>query len=1278
MGIRHDYPSPLGRWRRRLGSAVAVAVLTGSSVAFTGAAAHAATVTPPVTTDPEAIASAQAQTTGKSVPVTADSTTTSTTTANPDGTFTLTDSPVPIQVNQAGSWVPVDATLQQNADGTFSPKAAASGVTFSGGGTTPLATLTNTQGQQVSISWPSSLPTPTVSGASATYASVLPGVDLQMTATTAGGYTEELIVKTATAAANPALQDIHFTTTTSSGLTLSTNAAGGLQATDATGAVAFGSPTATMWSTPSSGSSSQTLGNQAPSAPTAGAGTSQDDATPATPVAVNVGAGTVDIVPPASALTASTNTYPLVIDPPFGPPNNGWTWTSSNNPGTSYWEGSNNTHDTDAHVGYDDWCADGSSGCTAFGVTRSLFSFPMGGLAGKHVTGATLSMTEQGPTSSISGTRQLDLYGGGAISSSTTWNNQSIWPTLSASANFPSVTSNTTNNANFNVTSLVQQAVTNGYQNQTMVLQADNESDDTSYRFLIGDSTATGHPDLEVTYWSTPNLPGNLSVTNAGATTACDTTTPGTWIDKNDDENVTLNATLNGPDVNYPETADFWFRANQTGSWSDLGGPTTDASSTGAPVHVSTPPLSDGTQYQWQVYAQTDGGAYGSAEAPANASCYFRTDFTPPTISVNNSATTAPTTVGGSTGTGSLALTATDPGVNPSGVAKINYNVDGTSISSGGGGEQSQTGGTATIPLNPTNWGTHVVWYQAVDNAGNESAPQHFDYYVADGSFTPGTAGDLNGDGKPDLAVVDAQGNLRFYSDPFANSPNGTPSSTPPNPDGGKVILANTQAPNGTSFSGALIAHDGSFTGQTCDDIVIIESGSLHIATDNNNCSPTTSWTLDSGQTRPTLTPSNSLYNATDWSSVQQAIVLPPVNSTSKPALVTLENYGGTPSLWMYTAKGSTFESATLLASGSWLSDYTLMSPGLINGSPALWVRSLSTGALLQYTGIESWSAITAAPAATTIAASGYRVGQYPSITSDGPEDGAGPTMWATNKTGRLIEIPTTVNSSSITLGTAVPVSTVGWAAGIQTLEGVKPIHPTSTIGLYRSSTNTFYFDTANNSTTVDHLLTLTFAQAGDIPVTGDWSGTGVDGVGVYRPSNSTFYLDDSNTVSEIDHTIALGDSGDIPVVGDWNGDGITTVGVYRPSNEHFYLDDSLTSSEVDHDVWYGDSGDTPIVGDWTGTGVDSVGVYRPSTWQFIPATSLTDTTALTTQTYGTSGDTPITGDWTGSGSTGIGVWRSSDFTYYLDNSVTSGTTNQSTAFGISTDTPVTGDWNGM
>ena len=75
----------------------------------------------------------------------ADALTTATdqTTANPDGSFTLATSPVPVRVPRHGTWVPLDATLAQNPDGSYSPTATPSGLELSGGGNGPRSRVQN-------------------------------------------------------------------------------------------------------------------------------------------------------------------------------------------------------------------------------------------------------------------------------------------------------------------------------------------------------------------------------------------------------------------------------------------------------------------------------------------------------------------------------------------------------------------------------------------------------------------------------------------------------------------------------------------------------------------------------------------------------------------------------------------------------------------------------------------------------------------------------------------------------------------------------------------------------------------------------------------------------------------------------------------------------------------------------------------------------------------------------------------------------------------------------
>src|ERR1035437_1178510 len=123
----------------------------------------------------------------------------------------------------------------------------------------------------------------------------------------------------------------------------------------------------------------------------------------------------------------------------------------------------------------------------------------------------------------------------------------------------------------------------------------------------------------------------------------------------------------------------------------------------------------------------------------------------------------------------------------------------------------------------------------------------------------------------------------------------------------------------------------------------------------------------------------------------------------------------------------------------------------------------------------------------------------------------------------------------------------------------------------------------------------------GDIPITGDWNGSGTSKVGVYRSSNGLFILDYDGdgqfTAADKVYNLGVGiQAGDVPVVGDWNGDGRTKVGLFRQgffwildTNGNGVFEQSTDSSFACGGV----AGDVPIVGDWNGTGTSKVGVFR-------------------------------------------------------------------------------------
>ncbi|MDQ6666060.1 MAG: SBBP repeat-containing protein, partial [Acidobacteriota bacterium] len=167
----------------------------------------------------------------------------------------------------------------------------------------------------------------------------------------------------------------------------------------------------------------------------------------------------------------------------------------------------------------------------------------------------------------------------------------------------------------------------------------------------------------------------------------------------------------------------------------------------------------------------------------------------------------------------------------------------------------------------------------------------------------------------------------------------------------------------------------------------------------------------------------------------------------------------------------------------------------------------------------------------------------------------------------------------------------------------------------------------------------LSFGIAGDVPVGGDWTGTGSFKAGVFR--NGTWYLDwngngSFDDVAGGDRSFTFGQAGDIPVVGDWDGTGTLKAGYYR--NGAFTLDLSghlqgKPTGKSDLTFSFGKAGDLPVVGDWNNSGTTKIGVFRNGLW-FLDTTGymVLDSRAHTF-TYGQSGDLPLVADWDGSGS---------------------------------------------
>ena len=129
------------------------------------------------------------------------------------------------------------------------------------------------------------------------------------------------------------------------------------------------------------------------------------------------------------------------------------------------------------------------------------------------------------------------------------------------------------------------------------------------------------------------------------------------------------------------------------------------------------------------------------------------------------------------------------------------------------------------------------------------------------------------------------------------------------------------------------------------------------------------------------------------------------------------------------------------------------------------------------------------------------------------------------------------------------------------------------------------------------------FGEAGDFPVTRELGDANGSIVGIFTPQSLTtdkrqrkiiergrwnFDVNGNSTFDgcEVDECTTFRTLGELPVVGDWDGTGPERIGVFRPSTGMWYLDingnGKMDSCTVDACLGpFGQSGDLPVTGKW-------------------------------------------------------------------------------------------------
>jgi hypothetical protein len=200
-------------------------------------------------------------------------------------------------------------------------------------------------------------------------------------------------------------------------------------------------------------------------------------------------------------------------------------------------------------------------------------------------------------------------------------------------------------------------------------------------------------------------------------------------------------------------------------------------------------------------------------------------------------------------------------------------------------------------------------------------------------------------------------------------------------------------------------------------------------------------------------------------------------------------------------------------------------------------------------------------------------------------------------------------------------------------------------------------------------MLDLSFGQAGDVPVPGDYDGDGRADLAVFRPSTAQWVILPSGTGQATFGQFGL--ATDVPVPGDYDGDGRTDVAVFRPSSAQWWIRPS--QSGVAYPVTFGLATDSLVPADYDGDGRTDLAVFRPASGAWWIQRSSTST--IEQRNWGSATDVPVPADYDGDGAADAAIFRPGTAEWWVKESSTQ---NQvQVRFGLGTDTPLPGRYTG-
>nr|CEL16432.1 serine/threonine protein kinase [Kibdelosporangium sp. MJ126-NF4]CTQ90384.1 serine/threonine protein kinase [Kibdelosporangium sp. MJ126-NF4] len=602
-----------------------------------------------------------------------------------------------MRAKQGDNWVPVDTALRADPDGVR-PKAAAVPVVLSAGGTAPLVRMSTPgkPGEEMALSWSAPLPRPVLDKDVATYPNVLPDVDLRVRAKPEG-FTHSLIVKSAAAAANPALREVQFGLK-GAGLTFGKADTGAIEVRNSAGKQAFVAPPPIMWDAESGPAPSERS-------------TAQRRST----LGVDVGADRLVLKPDQKLLSDPAVKFPVEIDPGWAAHNPAWALvygTPAHYQGQSYWYGDG---DNLAKVGYSPWEVPTVK-------ARTYFQFNTGDLRGKEIISAGLNLNNL--WSSTCGARRVWIDRTAAIGAGTTWLNQpdgpnDAWRDFSHGwVDSNGVLQCASQWEGFDIVGAVRASVWAGWDTTTLRVRTD-EVDATAWKKF---SPAAS---LEVTYNTPPNPAEGMYIDSP--------LTPNLPCDGEIATNTTkpiLHATVSDPDGDSVEGRFEWKKVGSDDVASWVSSP---MQSSGSVVSMRLPDGvvgKDGEKFAWRVVSGD-----GRVDGDASPWCVVAFDTSKPgppkvisSLYKPYDPATEDGTVSGSAGqTGAFSFEANGTADVPGFYYRTSESPTPQFVAA------DKLGGKSVAEITPSKEGPFDLWVRSADRARNLGDEVRLHFFVGQG-----------------------------------------------------------------------------------------------------------------------------------------------------------------------------------------------------------------------------------------------------------------------------------------------------------------------------------------------------------------------------------------------------------------------------------------------------------------------------------------------------------------------------------------------------------------